>query len=184
MLERLGGAVLLLASAGVVGLSCSTEPAPSNQSESVARVEQAQGPCSSPADPCDDGNLCTIDTCNVDAGTCQHVPPTGACAVAADCNDGIDCTVDPCTACACVHTPDVGCCMDAADCDDSNRCTSDICIAATHTCSYANNPAACNDSNDCTIDTCVADKCTNTPKPSCCDGDEDCQDQSACTTNT
>ncbi|MFH1531396.1 MAG: proprotein convertase P-domain-containing protein [Pseudomonadota bacterium] len=63
---------------------------------------------------CDDGNACTIDTCN--SGFCQFV-------------------ADPCddaTACQAYSHCDsaVGCVYEALDCDDGNPCTTDSCDAA------------------------------------------------------
>src|SRR5262245_38994447 len=60
---------------------------------------------------CDDGNLCTSDSCAAD-GQCVHSPVS--------CEDGVVCTLDTCD-------PAVGCLRlanDGASCDDGNGCTS------------------------------------------------------------
>ena len=90
---------------------------------------------------CDDGNVCTTDTCDEVSG-CAHAsnvelcsdgdPCTegdtcdgGICAPGAfdkDCDDGTDCTIDSCNpGTDCVHVPD-----DTA-CDDGEECTADAC---------------------------------------------------------
>lgn len=60
---------------------------------------------------CDDGNICTDDSCDWVIG-CNHIP---------HCVDGNACTVDVCdpTTAACSHNP--------VDCADSNPCTVDSC---------------------------------------------------------
>ncbi len=72
---------------------------------------------------CDDGNLCTADTCNPDAGGrgCVHTPSTGE-----PCDDGNLCSVnDVCAAGKCLGN-DSGCgCAVDADCgifDDADLC--------------------------------------------------------------
>ncbi len=65
---------------------------------------------------CDDGNQCTVDTCDAKL-SCQHVNATIVC------SDGNACTVgDLCKAGACNGTP--------ANCDDANSCTTDSCDKA------------------------------------------------------
>ncbi len=95
---------------------------------------------------CDDGDDCTVDTCDNVAHTCEHL---------ASCEEGIACTVDTCgPGNVCQHTP-----SDAA-CDDGNDCTDDICNATTG-CVYANLSATtCNDGDLCTpAGTCSAGVC-------------------------
>ena len=107
---------------------------------------------------CDDGDLCTIDSCDAAIG-CQHSPN--------GCNDWNDCTVDSCAAGGCVHLP--------VECDDADKCTTDKCLdgkGCTHVpkcvqndaCSVdvcdpgtgacAKQPISCDDGIDCTTDTC------------------------------
>lgn len=140
---------------------------------------------------CDDGNVCTGDTCQ--NGVCAaKVPVAGAC------DDGNACTVtDTCGNGTCTGTG-------APKCDDGNPCTIDACdakIGCTHTTVEAgtscdNDANACNgtakcqgtqcvpipavdcdDSNPCTNDSCTpaTGKCvyTNNTNP--------CSDNDVCT---
>jgi len=123
--------------------------------------------CSHPPVICEDGNLCTIDTCDTLLG-CGSVP-----IVCAD--DGNPCTDDACVNGGCPYDSIQGCCQTTADCDDNNGCTTDACIGSIcqntvilNCCSTA---ADCNDSSLCTIDKCVAGACQNIPIPSCDDLD-------------
>jgi hypothetical protein len=99
------------------------------------------GKCVGGATPnCDDGELCTDDSCDPDTG-CTHVNNSVACEDGSvctvgdvctdgdcapggplDCDDEVACTVDAC------H-PDDGCVHGADDalCDDDNECTSELC---------------------------------------------------------
>ncbi len=45
---------------------------------------------------CDDADVCTTDTCNLSAGTCQHALISGCCSSSAQCDDGNACTLDKC----------------------------------------------------------------------------------------
>ncbi|MFT5433153.1 MAG: hypothetical protein ACI9OJ_003858, partial [Myxococcota bacterium] len=117
----------------------------------------------------DDGDSCTIESCDVTLG-CQHIPaPDGA-----SCNDGFPCTSnekcnegacegglptvcaadgDPCTDESC--EPGVGCIgtqkADGTSCDDSDECTIDeTCDGGL--CSGA--PLACTTENDCLFPQC------------------------------
>ncbi len=152
----------------------------------TAQIDFASSPlfsigCVSAAD-CDDGNPCTIDSC--DAGiACVH-DGTG---VVDLCDDGLDCTVgdsclgdvggtcagsadmfatpcddgDACTTDdACV--PGAGVCGGgtAIVCDDLNLCTDDTCDPVVG-CAFTNNTAPCDDGNFCTInDVCQGGACT------------------------
>jgi hypothetical protein len=68
-------------------------------------VESCVGQVCMPGTPpdCDDGNVCTNDSCN-DAGSCNHEPNTNFCA-----DDGSECTFDICEGGTCTH-PDSGFC--------------------------------------------------------------------------
>ena len=111
--------------------------------------------------PCDDGNVCTDDSCDPQAG-CLHA------ANDAPCNDGNDCTPeDQCAAGICVSSG-------MLDCDDGNPCTKDTCTADGGCLSY---PVAgiCDDGDPCT----VADQCVN---GACISGDtKNCDDNNPCT---
>ncbi len=62
---------------------------------------------------CDDGNPCTLDSCDPASGQCVHT--------AVSCDDGNPCTLDSCDPASgqCVHSP--------VNCDDGNACTADSC---------------------------------------------------------
>ncbi len=123
--------------------------------------------CLSNAD-CNDGNVCTNDTCDTSTHACSHSNNTASCS-----SDGFTCTNDVCSGGACAHTPGTGsssCCLSNADCNDGNACTNDTCNTTTHTCSHSNSTSSCNDGNACTTgDTCSAGACVPgalPPKPS------------------
>jgi cysteine-rich repeat protein len=105
---------------------------------------------------CDDGNLCTTDSCDAD-GLCTHAPVS--------CDDGVVCTLDACD-------PAVGCLRlanDGASCDDGNGCTSaDRCTGTE--CRGAATPGCCaidvdcDDADPCSDDACFLGACRNTAK--------------------
>ena len=102
---------------------------------------------------CDDGSLCTTDTCN--AGTCEYVAID--CSGSGDqCNDG-------------VCNPGTGLCEtqpanEGLSCDDLDGCTiGDICSGGV--CSGP--PLDCTDASACTNDACVAGICVYTPSGVC-----------------
>src|SRR6059036_1770992 len=66
--------------------------------------------------PCDDGNICTLDTCDPTTFLCTFSTPP-------DCDDHNVCTTDTCTG------PNPGDCAHSTppNCDDGNLCTSDVC---------------------------------------------------------
>ena len=109
---------------------------------------------------CSDGDLCSIDTCDPVTG-CAHRPRT--------CNDGDQCTVDMCQPATglCAHIPD--------SCNDGDRCTDDSCDPAI---GCMNTPVNCTDGDACTVDACEPSTgyCVNTPKS--------CDDGNACTTDS
>ena len=132
---------------------------------------------------CDDGDACTIDTCNAAAKSCTHAPsPAPECqpctpkaqkvcnggtiqwldscgvpgGTAESCDDADECTIDSCdpTSVACTHTPS------AAD-----HCKT--CVPGVELVCLANNlwfldscgdkdsiQTACDDGDPCTLDTC------------------------------
>ena len=129
---------------------------------------------------CDDGNSCTIDTCNSD-GSCKNEQKAGLgcddgnactgkdlCATGqclggdiVTCQDSNPCTTDACDPLkGCVHTK-----LDAVACtEDGNPCTSDLCQGGTCVNAPIANGKACPDDGDpCTGDTCDGGgKCTHT----------------------
>ena len=121
---------------------------------------------------CDDGSLCTVDSCNT---------ATGCVFTAKNCDDSNACTADSCdpTTGACVNT--------AITCDDNNACTTDscnsatgcvntaitcpvgeFCDTATGACVICTSNAHCNDNNNCTADTCVAAVCQHSADTNTC----------------
>ena len=107
---------------------------------------------------CDDGDACTLDTCEAATG-CAHGTVS--------CDDGDACTLDTCEAAAgCVHAP--------VSCDDGDVCTADSCGAAAG-CVHA--PVSCDDGDVCTADTCD-------PVSGCINDAGPCNDGDACTTDS
>jgi hypothetical protein len=125
----------------------------------ILTVSQEKSPCTKNPD-CNDGDVCTNDTCNIGAGQCQYSPVAcddndvcttntcdsidGCTYTPISCDDGSICTTDSCNpARGCEHTD---------TCDDNDLCTSDHCDQGTGTCT--NIPVSCNDNNPCTDDSC------------------------------
>lgn len=149
----------------------------------------ADGTCKpGPATNCDDGKLCTDDSCESDSG-CVYKPHAGACddgdactngdacqggacasGVPANCNDQNVCTNDTCDKSkGCAHSPTEAACDDGDVCTVGDACQASACLPGGAT--------ACDDSNPCTNDGCDAKTgCTFLPSAATCsDGD-------ACTT--
>jgi hypothetical protein len=95
---------------------------------------------------CDDGNVCTDDSCTPETG-CVHT------ANSKPCDDGNACTTgDVCADGSCTSgTP--------KNCDDGNVCTDDSCTPATG-CVYTANSKPCDDGDVCTTgDVCADNEC-------------------------
>jgi hypothetical protein len=126
--------------------------------------------------PCDDGNACTADDVCAD-GLCQAgVPIDGACLPWSSCNEGESC--DDANSCTVADQCVNGICRGAPmDCDDHNACTGDFCAAGV--CGHNANPANfCHDTSPCTLDACdPASGCTFTAAPE----GAPCTDGNACT---
>ncbi len=120
---------------------------------------------------CDDGRVCTDDTCDSGAG-CQHTFNT------APCNDADACTRDDtCANGVCIGGP-------RPDCNDGNPCTDDSCDSAEG-CLHAFNTDPCNDGNACTLDDrCTDGECAGGPPLDCNDGnpctDDSCASAEGC----
>jgi hypothetical protein len=131
--------------------------------------------CTQVAGVCNDGDPCTVDTCNPTSKQCEASPkvcsdgnacngaeacnPTnGACLPAFPlvCNDGNACTVDACD-------PALGCTHTALACDDGNPCNgAETCLPASGCAPGA--PLDCADGDPCTIDSCApASGCAHVP---------------------
>ena len=125
---------------------------------------------------CDDGNGCTLDTCDQALG-CSHTPTP-----ALGCDDGDLCTSsDTCTAEASCQAGD------PTNCDDGDACTADDCEASTG-CSHdaaAKDATSCDDGDACTEDgTCAGGACQPGAAIGCDDGEvctaDSCQNDSGC----
>ena len=142
---------------------------------------------------CNDGNVCTNDSCDAQAG-CQHLNNTSACddgsvCITGDhcvngtcqgtgtlnCDDGDGCTTDTCDPQGgCLHTPIPNCeCDSASDCTDNNVCTgTETCVA--NDC-VAGTPLNCDDGNVCTNDSCdVQAGCQHVNNTSACNDGSVC----------
>ena len=111
---------------------------------------------------CVDGNPCTDDSCNPDAG-CEFVANQDMC------DDGNLCTVtDQCLDGVCKGSG-------VPDCDDGNLCTTDWCDPVQG-CVNTHNTNPCNDGDPCTVlDTC-ADGLCGSGLPFVCDDGNPCTD--------
>jgi hypothetical protein len=125
--------------------------------------DSCQGGVCGAAIICNDGNLCTDDSCNAVTG-CVFTPNT------ATCNDGNACTsADHCSGGACIGT--------LVTCNDANPCTDDSCNTTTG-CVFTPNTAICDDGNACTTgDQCSGGHCVP-GGPTNCDDANPCTDDS------
>lgn len=164
----------------------------SDPSDCIAYAE-----CTTNAE-CDDGNSCTIDTCNVLSGICVRAPNTGqACSdglycngdeicndlgfcepdTARDCNDGIACTVDSCDELtdSCINDPRSSLCSDDQHCNGAEICNP---LAGCE----AGAPPDCNDDVSCTSDSCneATDSCDNVPSNAACNDGQYCNGVETC----
>jgi 3-phytase len=102
---------------------------------------------------CDDGNVCTLNTCNTVTNLCN--PPAGT-------NEGQACTDDG-QFCTGTETCQSGRCASSG-----NPCTSPsfpVCNEDSNTCIACSQNSDCNDDDECTDDICSG-ACTNTNSPS------------------
>jgi len=111
--------------------------------------------CAGATKNCDDGNICTADSCDTASGNCTHISNYMSC------DDGNSCTTgDICSGGVCTGK--------AGNCDDGNICTTDSCDAATGNCVHAFNTVSCDDGNACTTqDVCSGGICSGTAVPGC-----------------
>ncbi len=138
---------------------------------------------------CDDGEVCTADTCAPSTG-CVFTGVVGCCETNAGCDDGAPCTVDTCDTDThtCSHVVDELCseCVTDSDCDPLGTCggmacQSGVCVSTP--------PLDCDDANQCTVDTCPdARGCVHTIR-SCddgraCNGAESCSPLDGCRAGT
>jgi hypothetical protein len=106
---------------------------------------------------CNDGNICTYDSCDPVTG-CVYQNNT------VPCNDGNACTFgDVCSDGACSYEGSL-------TCDDNNVCTDDSCNPESG-CVFAPNAGDCDDGNACTDgDHCQGGKCVFLEPTDCSDG--------------
>lgn len=152
------------------------------------------GCVSGPAPDCEDGNICTVPTCDTLFGCLPDVP--------LDCDDGNPCTNDVCipgTGCVyfenlstCDH-PDpcvaLAYCLDGictstgvtTNCNDNNACTADSCETGV---GCQNEGIVCDDGIACTTDSCsIAFGCQYTPNHGFCNDNNICTGDT-CNVNT
>ncbi|MCB9788055.1 MAG: hypothetical protein H6744_15335 [Deltaproteobacteria bacterium] len=155
------------------GVSCGSEANPC-----VVDGTCNVGVCEGPARDCDDGNPCTLDTCDPELApgqVCVHSPTGGSC------NDDDPCTVnDLCDGGGCVGQPKA--------CTDQNDCTADSCDPETGQCLHENITGSCDDGVPCTVeDTCQVVMLRGSPDPvpsGVCGGKPfDCDDDNVCTSD-
>ena len=131
---------------------------------------------------CDDGNVCTTDTCTVDR-LCVYANNS------LPCSDNLFCTAtDVCVSGACVSSgnPCSGgqfcnetldaCvqCLSDANCNDNNPCTNNVCNAFGQ-CTFPNNTLSCNDNLFCTLtDVCSGGVCVGSGNR--CSGSQICEE--------
>ena len=131
---------------------------------SAVMIQQLAKGCQVDAD-CDDGNACTVNTCNVETTVCTDTPIEGAC------DDGIACSTND----QCVDGVCQGGVLDDDQCDDNNACTDDVCELDSG-CVAVNNAGPCDDGLACTID----DVCSD----GACAGADTCPDGQSCDADT
>ncbi|MEE8217710.1 MAG: hypothetical protein V3S03_01945, partial [Vicinamibacteria bacterium] len=116
---------------------------------------QLTGACTT-AENCDDGNVCTDDSCGP-GGVCVNTNNTASCDDLDACNGAETCSGGVCVGGA------------APSCDDGNVCTDDSCSPATG-CVNTDNTASCDDGSACTTaDSCAAGACVGGAPPNCDD---------------
>ena len=122
----------------------------------------ANGSAFAPGASCDDGNLCTADSCLANSG-CVHLPGGATCTDGSVCTQGDACADGKCGA------------GSAISCDDQNPCTVDSCNPVSG-CQHADGAEGtpCSDGNVCTFsDACLMGTCVGAAGK--------CDDSNACT---
>ena len=109
---------------------------------------------------CDDGNICTENTCNEHTGECEHTN------IYKPCDDNDLCTEND----VCIRGECIG---EAKDCDDGNQCTGDRCNPSDGQCLHIIlNSIPCDDGDICTEDEfCVSGVCEG--RETICEDDGD-----------
>ena len=119
--------------------------------------------CQSALPACDDGVLCTDDSCDEGTDSCTNIE------IDAECSDGLFCNGEE--SCHSVF----GCQDEADPCVDGIGCTDDLCDEGSDTCSYPVNDANCDNGLFCDgVETCD-------PVLDCQGGVAPCVDSVGCT---
>jgi hypothetical protein len=116
--------------------------------------------CIGTALDCEDGNPCTINTCNPKLGQCDPGvnDPNGKCDDENACTNGDKCTSGYCKS------------GQQLNCDDNNSCTADSCLP-TEGCQNSELTGACSDGDPCTTDdNCQKKACIGGKPTNCNDG--------------
>ncbi len=119
---------------------------------------------------CEDGQVCTADSCDAVSGNCVYASLP---------KDGTPCDADT-SVCTQNDACSDGKCLagTGVDCDDKNPCTNDSCDAMAG-CAHGANSQPCDDGNACTTgDACSAGVCKGTA-PVCGNGVCDCGESNA-----
>ncbi len=74
----------------------------------LGRSAAASHECVSPVDPCDDGDVCTTDRCQLPDGVCAHMRIGGCCTTVGECPT-LPCTVPRCELDVCMYRAVLGC---------------------------------------------------------------------------
>ncbi len=166
----------------IEGDDCCEEPAGGCPDQGCLGGLWDQDTCSCTLSPddgaCDDGNLCTVDTCT----------ETGGCDYSGDpCDDGDACTIDACDPAtgACTNDPkcttpdlcsEIACDSDTGECgavtakvceEDDDPCTVALCLPSNGECQQVN---FCPEIVMCPDDTTVAHECGDIPTLGRCQG--------------
>ncbi len=141
---------------------------------------------------CDDGNVCTDDSCDPAKG-CVNLANTASCTdnnactaidscvaskcvpgSAPNCEDNQVCTKDSCDVkVGCVNAPLNGPCTDGNACTTADACSGGSCVGGAS--------LNCDDKNPCTDDSCDQDKgCINTNNGNFCSDNNLCTDGDMC----
>ncbi len=152
------------------------------------------GNCVTSMSPCDDGIDCTVDSCDEENNTCEHVPDHSVCDNGLFC-DGVE-VCDPELGCqpgsnpcpgqvcsedsgTCTAVVPIGCtgsaeCDDGLWCNGAERCIGGDCVAGT--------APDCDDGVACTVDSCneATDSCDSVAVDSNCDDGLYCNGVETC----
>lgn len=153
---------------GEVKISDASEGTSCDDSDPCTQQDSCtKGSCKGASLICNDGNPCTIDTCDPATGSCKSAPIKNGDV----CSDGNACTSKD----ACVEGKCTGEDYTVSKaCEDNNPCTNDGCAPQTGCFAVPKNSGVCEDGNKCTEqDNCVTGTCIGKAKV--------CQDNNPCT---